>query len=151
MNYKGKKDQHHTCVQCGSLFPFKYYSNGEPKYCSMECQVDGRWEATKLKIEAGEDVYAPSQRRYLAESRGGYKCEMCATSEWMGEPLTLQVDHIDGNPGNNFPSNLRILCPNCHSQTPTYKGGNKKNIKQDARSTRNRLAYQKRREATASN
>ena len=41
-----------------------------------------------------------------------------------GKPLTLQLDHIDGNPINNNLENLRFLCPNCHSQTDTFAGKN---------------------------
>lgn len=46
----------------------------------------------------------------------------------MGEPIPLQLDHIDGNHTNNKLENLQILCPNCHAKTPTYCG---KNIKQN--------------------
>lgn len=45
---------------------------------------------------------------------------------WNGKPLTLDLDHIDGNNTNNQLSNLRWLCPNCHSQTETYKGKNRR-------------------------
>lgn len=55
----------------------------------------------------------------------GYKCSVCSNSEWMGKSLTLQVDHIDGNAGNNMPDNLRLICPNCHSQTKTFGARNK--------------------------
>lgn len=51
----------------------------------------------------------------------GDTCVECGTgSEWNGKPLTLDLDHIDGNWKNNLPENLRLLCPNCHTQTPTY-------------------------------
>lgn len=49
------------------------------------------------------------------------KCEKCGLLPiWMGEQLTLHLDHIDGDHNNRSIENLRILCPNCHSQTPTY-------------------------------
>jgi Zn finger protein HypA/HybF involved in hydrogenase expression len=56
------------------------------------------------------------------------KCEGCTSNDlWMGKLLVLQLDHIDGNNLNNELSNLRILCPNCHSQTLNYAG--RKNTK----------------------
>lgn len=49
------------------------------------------------------------------------KCYACGIGPtWNGKPLTLQLDHIDGNRYNNDLDNLQILCPNCHSQTPTF-------------------------------
>lgn len=52
------------------------------------------------------------------------KCNTCSITDWNGKPLSLHLDHIDGNPRNNLISNLRLLCPNCHSQTDTYCGKN---------------------------
>lgn len=54
------------------------------------------------------------------------KCENCGLTEWLGNSIPLELDHIDGVNTNNTLENLRILCPNCHSQTITYRG---KNIK----------------------
>lgn len=54
------------------------------------------------------------------------RCPCGLTNEWNGQPLTLELDHIDGDPTNNEISNLRFLCPNCHSQTETNKGKNKR-------------------------
>ena len=48
-------------------------------------------------------------------------CSECSLkSEWNGKPLSFHLDHKDGNPRNNTRINLRLLCPNCHSQTDTY-------------------------------
>jgi len=50
------------------------------------------------------------------------KCLSCGnTGEWNGKPMTLELDHINGDSNDNRLENLRILCPNCHSQTPTFR------------------------------
>jgi len=54
------------------------------------------------------------------------KCEECGQKTiWNGKPLVLQLDHIDGNSQNNKLENIRIVCPNCHSQTSTFCSKNK--------------------------
>jgi hypothetical protein len=62
------------------------------------------------------------KRRLIAER--GSTCEVCELGEWMQNPMPIEIDHIDGNPQNNVRENLRLICPNCHAQTDTYKGRN---------------------------
>ena len=55
-----------------------------------------------------------------------YKCAFCNNvGIWMGKPLTLELDHINGNNTDNRIENLRFLCPSCHSQTETFGGKSK--------------------------
>lgn len=63
-------------------------------------------------------------KRLIDEGYKTYKCEECGINTWMGKPLVLQLDHIDGNHLNNSYENLKVLCPNCHSQTNTFAGKN---------------------------
>lgn len=65
------------------------------------------------------------KRRLIGAGLLEYKCSVCGIVDWNGQKLTLQLDHIDGCPKNNVIENLRILCPNCHSQTKTYGGKNR--------------------------
>lgn len=51
-----------------------------------------------------------------------HSCENCNQSEWMGEKIPLEVDHIDGDRTNNEYSNLKLLCCNCHALTPNWRG-----------------------------
>lgn len=60
-------------------------------------------------------------------------CAICGINDWLGKPLSLHLDHIDGDRKNNHLSNLRLICPNCHSQTDTYCGKNVKHTKQNPR------------------
>lgn len=66
------------------------------------------------------------KRRLINEGRMEYKCEKCGISEWLGEPLSLHLDHKNGINNDHRQENLRFLCPNCHSQTDTYAGKNNK-------------------------
>jgi 5-methylcytosine-specific restriction endonuclease McrA len=67
------------------------------------------------------------KRRILDDKLIEYKCVDCSNiGEWNGKSITLQLDHINGINDDNRLENLRFMCPNCHSQTETYAGKNKK-------------------------
>lgn len=69
------------------------------------------------------------RRRLIEENIFPNQCSRCGLREWMNEPIPLELHHIDGNHNNNRLENLTILCPNCHSQTPTHSGKNKKKLR----------------------
>lgn len=66
------------------------------------------------------------KRRLLAAGLLRNECEICGLSEWRGQPLTIQVDHRNGVNDDHRLENLRMLCPNCHSQTETYAARNRR-------------------------
>lgn len=65
------------------------------------------------------------KQRIVNQNLLEYKCSKCGIDHWQGETIVLDLDHVNGNNRDNRLSNLRFLCPNCHSQTDTYKGRNK--------------------------
>lgn len=76
-------------------------------------------------LETPNAYYSSGKIRWnLAYSGRKYACEVCGISEWQGQAITLEIDHVNGDHSDNRLENLRYLCPNCHSQTPTFKGRN---------------------------
>ena len=64
------------------------------------------------------------RQRLIKEEVFDAKCSQCELTSWQDKPIPLELDHVDGNRLDNSLSNLRLLCPNCHAQTNTYRGRN---------------------------
>lgn len=117
-----------NCLHCQ-----KELGSKATKYCSILCQRGAETKA-KLEIwlETGEAPKASGGanhyiRKHVAEEQEG-KCAICSMSPmWNGQLIVFILDHIDGNSENNRRNNLRLVCPNCDSQLPTYKSKNKGN------------------------
>lgn len=120
------KSSTYRCLNCNKDHNFKGYSYAN-KYCDNVCQKEYEYTIRIAEWLAGNKTWnlqTPNWvKRFLKESRGD-KCEICKISNWNNKPINLECDHIDGNPHNNVESNLRLICPNCHSQTDTYKAKN---------------------------
>lgn len=112
----------YNCKNCG--LEKKAY-NASNTYCSNQCQGEARHKDAIERFLRGEVSDRNTLREILKELNGN-TCDDCKIpGEYNGKPIVLQVDHRDGNAGDNFPSNVRLLCPNCHSQTPTFGAKNK--------------------------
>lgn len=89
----------------------------------------------KSLLVVGSDIMSSGlKERLLNEKLLEYKCKECGINDWNNRPLSLQLDHINGISDDNRLENLRLLCPNCHSQTPTFGGRNLKRNSGNGRS-----------------
>jgi 5-methylcytosine-specific restriction endonuclease McrA len=80
-------------------------------------------------IEDGKHPYYQSfklKNRLIREGVKKNVCENCGCSEWQGKQINLELHHIDGKRQNHKLSNLKLLCPNCHSQTDSFRAKNKR-------------------------
>ena len=119
-----------ACIECKKMRRAGKKSNITPK---IRAEIARRSHESKLKdtvLEWQSGVYIPRTNRTLRRlisSVDGYKCSSCGILEWNGRQIVLEVEHRDGNGENNSPENVCLICPNCHSQTSTYKGANRGN------------------------
>ena len=125
-----KTIRYFKCLHCKEKTEFN--TNGPRKYCSKKCQLDHKREKSDSIIEKqgfGNGYYHNATIRKYFIRKHGNNCMICGQSgdNWNGKPITLIVDHIDGKSNNNQLDNLRIICPNCDCQLPTYKAKNKGN------------------------
>jgi hypothetical protein len=65
------------------------------------------------------------KKRLLKDGIKSNVCEVCGIDSWAGMSINMELDHIDGVRTNHKLDNLRMICPNCHSQTDTYRARNK--------------------------
>lgn len=122
-----------NCIQCS-----KELKHGK-KYCTTKCQTEfqyleyiQKWKNGLIDGSRGKYQLSAHIRRYLFEK---YECK-CSECGWNKiNPFTgkspLEIDHVDGNPYNNSEENLKLICPNCHSLTATFKALNKGNGRKD--------------------
>ena len=64
------------------------------------------------------------RKKLLAEGYKEHRCECCGLTDWLNEPIPLELHHKDGDRNNNTLENFELLCPNCHARTDSYRGKN---------------------------
>lgn len=97
-------------------------------FCTKSCREEHRQKVNLEKVKKGilKDSNRGTIKKVLLNLRG-HSCEICKKRKWQGNKIPLILDHIDGSHENNKLGNLRLVCPNCDAQLPTYKGRNKGN------------------------
>jgi len=119
-----------ACVHCGNRL-----SPPSLKYCSNKCQADNAyheyinlWKQGKANGARGIRTKNISGhiRRYIFQKYAS-RCTKCGWGQInnLSGNIPLEIDHIDGDSDNNAENNLRLLCPNCHSLTTSFRNLNK--------------------------
>ena len=116
----GRRASVKYCKDCKSVL-----LNRKNTYC-QECIDKGIHLFVKRITDVNHAKTDSTRRKCLIQAHG-HTCMICSNSYWNGVPIPLELDHIDGDSQNNALINLRVVCPNCHALTPTYKGKNKGN------------------------
>lgn len=121
----------YQCLSCGKDCPVSHQKTN--KYCSIACQKQhqydsyiSEWKQGLRTGVSGKDQTSRYIKRYIFE-KFAHQCSNCRLKDWLGKPISLQVEHVDGNATNQSEDNLTLLCPNCHSQTDSYAGKNRGN------------------------
>jgi 5-methylcytosine-specific restriction endonuclease McrA len=128
------------CKYCIKIFPSPSAAGAHSFRCHSNPQNAIRaGEIEKAKIKKyNEMTYSEVPKSYKRErifnDQNG-KCNKCSLDKWLGELITLEIEHKDGNHQNNARENLELLCPNCHSLTTTWRGRNKNKGKSGKRVT----------------
>lgn len=118
-------DTKKLCLNCKQPI-----SKRASKFCSTKCQQSLRSKNLYKHFLEHPEMYnnekwSPRSIKKHILSEQNNKCSICSTiNKWRDAELIFIIDHIDGNSANNTRSNLRLICPNCDSQLPTYKSKN---------------------------
>jgi len=111
-------DEGHTYRECKAKFGFGRDTWG---YAVRRGDLTAKGRKLPLRLLLSKSRCNKTVKvRLLADGLLANVCSECGISEWRGKPLSIQMDHVNGDPYDHRLENLRMLCPNCHSQTETF-------------------------------
>jgi hypothetical protein len=130
-------DEGHTFRECRARFVFASASWAKAVRRGDLTTRPLRWPLEKVLDQA---KCRNTVKRHLLDA-GILKnvCEECGLREWLGRPLVMELDHRNGVRTDNRVDNLRMLCPNCHSQTETHGARNKKRLRRIVQTDQSRV------------
>jgi hypothetical protein len=117
-------DEGHTYRECRMRFGFSAASWGKAINTGKLIARTREWPL-QLLLERSKSRFS-IKRRLLKAGILKNACDECGLSDWRGRPLSIQIDHRNGISDDYRLENLRMLCPNCHSQTENFAGRNAK-------------------------
>ena len=117
-------DEGHGYLQCRAKFGFAKDTWIKAIFRGSIVVRPRRWAISRV-LENSKSRYTV-KRRLLEAGLLSNVCDSCGLSEWQGRPITIQLDHRNGIRNDHRLENLRMLCPNCHSQTETYAARNRR-------------------------
>ena len=85
---------------------------------------DSYQKLTDYLINSSDIQSNKVRKKLLKECYKEHVCENCGLTEWLGNPIPLELHHKDGNRHNNTLENFQLLCPNCHALTDSWRGKN---------------------------
>lgn len=130
------------CPNCKKVFKNVYSMSSHKAHCMKlippyaewpeESRVRMAWSKGKV-LKPINEIFKKNSRvdtgyakdAVIKLSLMSWKCQICKVKEWQGKMLMLELDHINGDNKDHRLENIRLLCPNCHSQTDNWRGRNK--------------------------
>jgi len=112
------------CQNCGNINPER---KSPGKYCDRNCQIEAEYKEKDKLVEAGNASNSGQMKKYLLRKHGNVCMSPTCAWDFTKVQINVELEHQDGNSDNNTLGNCILLCPNCHSLTPTYKAKNKGN------------------------